>query len=136
MRITMRSLLLGLCLLLFIPLGCSDDSDNFEGMTQLATPQVSLSQQGNQVQLQWDKVPNAIGYEVEITVDGVRLEPVATTGNLYSIMLVGTSSYRFRVRAIATKGSATHYNSEWCDYLEAQGGAIDPNPTPNPNPQG
>ena len=130
----MKALILGLCILLFAPLGC-DDSDNFEGMTQLATPAVEVTVQGNRAQLMWDDVPNAIGYEVEITVDGVRLEPVATTGRLYTVTLVGTSAYRFRVRAIAAKGSKEYYNSEWCDYLEAKGSAPNPTPTPNPNPQ-
>jgi len=108
--------------LLLILGGCSsEEPDTLQGVEQLAVPQPSISVVGDQVTVRWAAVENARQYGWELACAGA-VERGTCYASPYSFTLEAGASCRFRVRALAVKGSA-YADSQWSSWVEAQSGA-------------
>lgn len=122
------SRLLLLCLLSFT-LSCSSDdqTETPQGSQILATPQLSIVVDGVRATVRWVEVENARQYGWELEADGA-LEQGTCYAPPYTFTLEQGVDYRFRARALATKGSA-YRDSEWSAYVTATSSML---PTPEP----
>lgn len=115
-------------LLCWVGCGSNEEPEGPVGSVKLSTPQPSITIADEQATVRWAAIENARQY-------GWELETVAGTErgtcyvSPYSFSLEAGIAYRFRVRALAAKGSA-FVDSEWSDYVEARSDAKPQLPAP------
>lgn len=108
----------------------SDEPDTLQGGEQLAAPQPSISVEENRVTVRWAAVENARQYGWELEC-GEKLEHGTCYASPYSFTLEAGATCRFRVRALAVKGSV-YADSQWSEWVEARSDARLRVATPEP----
>ncbi len=105
--------------LIFLGVACSpnEEPDGPQQTEPLAVPQLTLSVEGNCATVRWPAVENARQYGWELEADGKTESGICYTSP-YDFAMEYAVQYRFRLRALATKGSG-FVDSAWSEYVSA-----------------
>lgn len=117
-------------LLLFVVVACGggDTPDRPIEPQQLATPEPSLSLDGNKAIVRWSAIDGANEYSYELQAGDQPLQTGKTYSAGYRFDVENGLYYRFRVQALPAHGSAW-LASEWSVWVEASNNMLQ-TPTP------